>query len=316
MSRKVSDQAREIMASPDYIFIIGMDRTGSSLTRRILNVSDAVGLAGEAQYFRRRPHSSLLPDHGHRGLFKKIGAISTDDGAKKLIDYLAGDPKGFSKFWHFSKNGFDCEEFLGRFLRSDRSERALLDLALQFHASGRPIRGEKTPANLFFIPTIMKWFSNAKIIHTFRDPRAIFASRNHKKVKDSLPGMNRMLRKSGLVFEFYAGSRVILDWQRAIRLHRQYKEGYAGSYYLSKYENLIFDPENAICNLCKFLEVDFVPEMLQPEATNSSFGSRNQSQPGFDRSALDRWRQHIHPLINHWITFFCKKQLLEFGYQL
>ena len=304
------------MAPPDYIFILGMDRTGSTLTKKILNFSDAVGLAGEAQYFRRRPHWSLLPDYGHRGMFKKIGDISTDEGAKKLIEYLFCDPMGFANFWRFTKNGFDREEFLDKFLKTDRSERALLDLALQFHARGKPIRGEKTPANLYFVPTIMKWFPNAKIIHTFRDPRAIFTSRKNKKERKSLPGVNQVFQKSGLIFELYAGSRVVLDWQRTIRLHRQYQEDYRGRYYLSKYEDLILDPGTAIRNLCHFLEVDFVPEMLHPQATNSSFVAQNRSQAGFDKPAIDRWRNHIHPLINSWITFCCRSQLLECHYQL
>jgi hypothetical protein len=199
-------------------------------------------------------------------------------------------------------------------LKTDRSERALLDLALAFHARGKRIRGEKTPANIYIVPTIMEWFSNAKIIHTFRDPRAIHVSRNNRKEKSPLPGINRMIRKSKLGFELYAGSRVVLDWQQTVRLHRLYKEAYQASYCLSKYEDLILDPEHATRKLCNFLEVDCVEEMLQPAVVNSSFVPKHQK--GFDKFAIDRWRKHIHPLTNKWITLCCKKQLLEFGYQL
>jgi hypothetical protein len=291
-----------------------MDRTGSTLTREILNCSDAIGLAGEPQYFRRRPHGSFFPDGGHRALIKKIGDISTEDGAKKVIDYLFLDPEHFSYFWRFSWNGFDREEFLRKFLSSDRSERALLDLALAFHARGKPIRGDKTPANIFFVPTIMKWFPNAKIVHTFRDPRAIYVSRNNKKEKKPLNGLSQKIRKSGIVFELYAGSRVVLDWKRIIHLHRQYQENYPGSYYLSKYEDLISDPENSIRNLCNFLEVDCVDEMYRQTVVNSSFVPKDQLKKGFDYSAIDRWRKHINPLIYKWINLSTKKQLLEFDY--
>ena len=303
------------MPRPDYIFILGMDRTGSTLTREILNCSDEIGLAGEAQYFRRRPHSSVLPDHGHRGLFKKLADISKEGGARSLIDCLFRDPEYFSDFWRFSMNGFDREEFLCRLLKTDRSERALLDLALTFHARGKPIRGEKTPANIFFVPTIVKWFPNAKFIHTFRDPRAIYVSRRNKKEKRPIPRLNRLIRKMGIIFEFYASNRVILDWHQSIRFHRRYQEAYPGKYYLLKYEELIRDPENAVRDLCNFLGVDFIPEMLQQQVVNSSFVPRDGFQPGFDDSAINRWRNYIHPLLNKWITFCCKKQLLEYGYQ-
>ncbi|HSL47025.1 MAG TPA: sulfotransferase [Anaerolineales bacterium] len=303
------------MARPDYVFIVGMDRTGSTLTRDILNRSDGMGLAGEAQYFRRRPHWSLLPDHGHRGLFNKIGDLSTDEGATKVIDHLFGDPQGFSGFWHFSMRGFNREELLGRLLKTDCRERALLDLALESHARGKPIRGEKTPANIFFVPTLMEWFPNTKIIQTFRDPRAIYSSRENKKERHALPRFNQMIRRTGIIFELYASSRVILDWRRSIRFHRQYQSKYPGRYYLSKYEDLVCNPENAIRNLCTFLEVEFRNEMLHQPVVNSSFVPRGSSQPRFDTSAVDRWRQHVHPFITRWMTALCREQLLEFGYQ-
>jgi len=304
------------MAQPDHIFILGMDRSGTTLTREILNRSDLIGLAGEPQYFRRRPHWSFLPDHGHRALIKTIGDISTKEGARKVTDYLFSDPKRCSFFWHFSKNRFDREEFLCELLKTDRSERALLDVALQFHARGKPIRGDKTPANVYFVPTILQWFSNSKFIHTMRDPRAIYVSRQNKKEKHLMPRFNRMIRKSGIVFEFYASNRVIIDWQLSIRFQQQYEKKYSDRYYLSKYEDLIRDPENAIRSLCHFLEVEFIPEMLQQRVVNSSFAPRDQPRSGFDNSAIDRWRRHIHPLINSWITFYCKEQLLEYNYQL
>ena len=304
------------MTRPDYIFIVGMDRSGTSLTRRILNNSDAIGLAGESQYFRRRPHWSFLPDHGHLGLFKKISDISTKEGANVLVDYLFSDPEYCSNFWRFSRNGFDRDEFLCRLLDTGHDERALLDLTLSFHARGKHIRGDKTPANIYFIPKIMEWFQNVKIIQTLRDPRAIYQSRKKKQEKHLLPLSNRLIRKTGPVFELYASSRLIIDWRQSIWFYQHYKEEYAGRYYLSKYEDLIQNPENSIYSLCNFLEIDFVPEMLQQQVVNSSFAPRDRSQAGFDTTAIDRWRKQMHPLIKKWITFWCKDQLQEFGYPI
>ena len=301
---------------PDYLFIVGLGRTGTTLTKKILNCSEAIGLAGEAKFFRGAPYWFIFHNIGHRQLFSKIGDISTEAGARKVIDFLYDQSKRKSNFWDFSKQNFDHQEFLSRFLASERTDRALLDLALIYYAQGKSIRGEKTPANLYDVPTLKKWFPTAKIIHTFRDPRAIYVSRRKKKERWTLPRLNQVVRKSGLIFELYAGFRVVRDWQQAIDLHRQYQEAYPDSYYLSKFEDLILGPESALRNLCNFLEIDFSEEMLQPTFTNSSVESRDRFQGGFDTSAIDRWRKHIHPLINRWITFCCKKELLELGYQL
>jgi hypothetical protein len=273
-------------------------------------------LAGEAQYFRQRPHWSLLTDRSYRRLLTQIGDISTENGAKNVVDFLFSEQEELSRFWNFSQKNWNRREFLCRFLETDRSERALLDLVLTFYAKGKPIRGEKTPANIYFVPTLLEWFPDAKIIQTFRDPRAIYISRQNKKELKALPWMNKLVRKSGLIFELYAGFRVVVDWQRSIQFHRKYKDSYHDSYYLSKYEDLICDPDITLRNLCNFLEVDFVEEMLHPMVVNSSFFPKDRSQKGFDTTAINRWRKYIHPVINNFITGSCRKQLLEYGYQL
>ena len=299
-----------------YLFIVGLGRTGTTLTRNILNCSDAIGLAGEAKFFSSAPYWFILHNIGHRQLFSKIGDISTETGARKVVDFLYDRTRRKSNFWDFSKQNFDHQEFLNGFLATDRTERALLDLTMGYYAKGKPIRGEKTPANLYDVPTLKEWFPIAKIIHTFRDPRAIYVSRRKKKERWTLPRLNQIIRKSGFIFELYAGFRIVMDWQQAIGLHHQYEEAYPDSYYLSKYEDLIRDPQSALRNLCNFLEIDFMEEMLQPTFTNSSVVPRDRFQGGFDTSAIDRWRKHIHPLINRWITLCCKKELLELGYSL
>ena len=302
------------MDRSDYLFIVGLGRTGTTLTRNILNCSDAIGLAGEAKFFRGAPYWSILHNIGHRQVFSKIGDISTEAGARKVVDFLYDRSKRKSNFWDFSKQNFDRQQFLRRFLATERTDRALLDLAMIYHAKGKPIRGEKTPANLYHVRTLKEWFPDAKIIHTFRDPRAIYVSRKKKKERWALPKLNQIVRKSGFIFELYAALRIVIDWQQAIGLHHQYKDAYSDSYYLSKYEDLISRPESALRNLCNFLEIDFIDEMLQPTFTNSSVAPRDGFQGGFDTSAIDRWRKHIHPLINRWVTFYCKNELLELGY--
>jgi hypothetical protein len=54
--------------------------------------------------------------------------------------------------------------------------------------------------------------------------------------------------------------------------------------------------------------------MLQQTVVNSSYVSGGQVK-GFDTTAVDRWREHLHPLINRWFVYWCRDQLIEFGYQ-
>lgn len=300
------------MARPDYIFIVGVSRTGSTLTRSILNCSKDIEIAGESRFLRYSDRVRLLPAPGLRQQFAKVGDISTDVGASAVVDYIFSTYD--QGFWNFRGKNIDREEFLRKLLETDRSDRALLDLAMAFYANGKPIRGEKTPGHLYCVPTLLEWFPNAKIIHTFRDPRAIYVSNRKKGTRKSLPLHTTIFRKFGVIFDLYSSSTTILTWLRAIQLHHRYQQLYPNNYYLSKYEDVIRDPQASLQKLCDFLEVDFTPEMLRQTVINSSYVPRGQKR-GFDTSAIDRWRQHLHPFINQWFAVWCKNNLLEFGYQ-
>ena len=182
------------------------------------------------------------------------------------------------------------------------------------HAQGKPIRGEKTPAHIYFVPTLLAWFPNAKIIHTFRDPRAIYISSKTKADKKYRPRYSALFRKLGVLFELYSSLQIILPWLQMIRLHHRYRKLYPNQYYLSRYEHLVCAPQDSLRDLCDFLEIDFTEPMLQQSVINSSYVPNSQIA-GFDMSAIDRWREHLHPLINKWFLLWCRKRLVEFGYQ-
>jgi len=84
------------------------------------------------------------------------------------------------------------------------------------------------------------------------------------------------------------------------------------NYYLSKFEDLVSEPERSIKQLCEFLDIEFHSEMLNPRKVGSSFGPRRGA--AFDRQTLDSWKDHLKPWMNTWLLFWGKKSLREFGY--
>jgi hypothetical protein len=301
------------MTRPDHVFIVGMARTGSTLTRTLLNCSKDIGIAGESHFFRYVPRLGLQTKPSFQKQFAKVGDISTDAGAEIVVDYIFNNcQKGF---WNLRGKDVNREEFLRRLLESDRSERALLDLVMASYAKGKPIRGEKTPAHIYFVPKLLKWFPNAKIVHTFRDPRAIYISNRKKSAKKNLPLHSSIFRRLGLLSELYASLIIILTWSRFAKLHQQYQQLYPDNYYLSKFEDLVSDPRGNLQKLCNFLEVEFVEDMLEQTFINSSYLPKGQTT-GFDFAAVDRWRKYIDPAINKWFILWCKKYLVDFNYQI
>ncbi|MBI4787784.1 MAG: sulfotransferase [Chloroflexi bacterium] len=301
------------MSRPSHIFIVGLSRTGTTLTRTILNSSDYIGLGGESMFFGDTHRMGLFHRDGYRHKFARLGGLATDEGVERIVAYIYG--LGKKNFWGNLTGLVARDEFTRQLLATDRSERALLDLALSYYAGQKPIRGEKTPAHLFSAPALMEWFPNAKIIHAFRDPRAVYVSNKRKYENRAHTRLSALARRTDLLFELYASLDVMLNWQRAIRLHREYQQRYPGQYYLSQFETLITEPRESLQKLCAFIDIPFQECMLQQLVLNSSFLPKRQ-RAGFDPSAVDRWRQYLHPLLNRWFAVWCQRQMVEFGYSV
>jgi hypothetical protein len=240
-------------------------------------------------------------------------ARASDSGARRVVDHIC---EGRPAFWGTAADQIDRAEFARRLLASDRTERSLFELLMALYAGGKPILGEKSPHHIHYVPTLLEWFPQAKVIHTLRDLRAIFVSQRQKKSKqENVPRRHRLFRNSALSYEVYMGLNISIHWLRLAQLHHQYRQCYPNNYYLCRFEDLVTDPERHLRKLCTFLDIDFNQAMLQQSFQNSSLTERHQAQ-GFDALATARWRQHLHPLTNKWLIWWSKKQLTEFGYPL
>lgn len=297
------------MAQPSHVFIVGAFRTGTTLLRYALNSSAKVAICYETRFvsggfFRR----------GYRHKLAKVGDLSTDIGAQKIVDYIYGE--NIPKFFRQIAKNVPPQEFLRALLESDRTDRALFELIMRFYADGKPIPGEKTPAHVYQVPLLMEWFPNAKIIHTLRDPRAIFVSQRQKMLKkENIDRRYRILRHSEVALGIAVFLQVLLNWLRVVRLHQKYQKRYPQNYTFVRFEDLVSNPETTLRKVCEFLEIDFTEAMLSQPVVGSSFVPRKDQKQGLDTSTVDRWRRHLHPILDKWFVFWCKKYLLEFGYQ-
>lgn len=300
------------MPGTEYIFIVGLGRTGSTLTRAILNSSDRVGIGGESHYLCDLPRLGFQTRRSVRQKIKKIGDLSSDEGVRRIVDTFFSQRDHHLNFWNLAEKPIGREEFLNQVLASDRTERALFDLALSVHAQGKPIRGDKTPAHIFFVPQLLEWFPGAKIIHTFRDPRAIYSSRKKKSQKKGLPTFNAGLRRFGAGFELLSSLHVIVNWKRVIHYHDQYRARFPERYTLLKYEDLVCNPERTLHNLCAFLDIELTPKMFEQTVVNSSYFP--DGAIGFDAASTDRWREHMDPVLKRWFSIWCRGDFERFGY--
>lgn len=305
----------KFVSTTDHIFIVGLGRTGSTLTRHILNSSDCIGIGGESHYLGDLPRLGSASRRSVRRRLTRVADITSDEGARRVVEHLFTIHNRHLNFWNFTAKEVDREDFLRRLLAMNTAEReqGLFELAMEVHAGGRPVRGDKTPAHIFFVPQLLQWFPNAKIIHTFRDPRAIYVSRKKKAEHKTEMSARSGLRRLGLVFQLASSLHVIINWRRVEHCHRKYLAQYPGRYTLMKYEDLVQQPEATLERLCSFLNIPLTQSMLLQTVVNSSF--LPDGGVGFDAGSITRWRRHIDPLVQRWFLMWLGPMLRQYGYE-
>lgn len=304
----------------EHIFIVGCARSGTTLLRQILGMAERVSIAPETHYIRRFTQPG--------GRKNGRGHLADDAHLERLIDVMySGRERAGSAYYGWLQRNVDRSSFREKVYASDRTERGIFQTLMQVYAvktKGRLtddlILGEKTPTHFNYIPQLLTWFPEARIIHTFRDPRAILASELKKMRKKGKEGPKRLVRWApGWILEpFEAPAELIhttRSWLAAARWHAYCEERFPENYSLVRFEDLITEPEREIRRLCSFAKIPFEPRMVtQVHVVGSGYQAQRRGAAGFDRGALDRWKTTLHPAVGLWFALFGGEQLKKFGY--
>lgn len=299
-----------------YVFIVGLPRTGTKMVQDVLERAQSTDcrISGETWFF------GDLFRSGVREVIRKHGDMSNDSNVRSFLEYMYSG--SFNRtYWRMLRKGkiaVEKEELLHELLKTDRSDRAIYDVLLQAPAIAafrdrklqEVIIGDKTPGHLYHLNTLMIWFPDAKVIHTFRDPRAILASEWQRLMRQRHKGVAHRLTTP--LYTFAIVLYITVTWIYATRMHYKYQSRYPKNYLLSKYEDLVLDPEAKVKRLCDFLEIEFSDHMLRPRRRGSSFNS--QAGAGFDTDSLNRWQSHLRPWMKTWLLLWGSRLLKDFGY--
>jgi hypothetical protein len=302
--------------SDQYVFIVGMPKTGTKLVKNILENStkNNFKITSEIHFLG---HLVNLIRPGLRHEIQKIGSRFDDDTIKKFVAYLFQKGKSSPNYSYLLQlqSGhlkITKDDLIKRMIKSDRSDKEIYKILLTSHVKDneKVIIGEKAPPNLWHVPKLIEWFPNAKIIHTFRDPRAILTSQWIKKTGS--PVDYYLFKPSSPMYTFMIVLHITVAWLYAVFLHKKYQRLYPNNYFLIKFEDIINNPPYSIKKMCRFLEIEFDDQMLKPKQQGSSY--RQKIATGFNVTTLNRWESYLQPWMKKWMTLFTKKYLKEFGY--
>lgn len=276
-------------ASP--IFIVGANRSGTTLLRLVLNAHPRIAIPEELIYFR-----STMAD------------VPVENWADPSLpdDTYAAFVRQFIDQNCEPLSGLDRDTLINEVLKGPHDFREPYRRVLEAWAAahGKERWGEKTPGNLFFVDILLEMFPDAKFIHLVRDPRACVSS------------MNRA--------SFFSSDTVLnaLNWRKYVTQGDTLLEGIPSSQYTTlRYEDLVDTPESCVRALCKFLEEDFDPGMLRfhrdaerymkAEAANS-FNSA-ATRPISD-SMISKWKAQLNRAEIALIEWICADAMTEHGY--
>jgi hypothetical protein len=215
------------------IFIVGANRSGTTLLRLILNAHPRIAIPDELIYF----DSSLAGIPIERWRRPGLSAEAYEDFVNHFLTTHC-EPL----------DELDKPELKEDILAADPSFRRPYRRVLEAWARhyGKERWGEKTPGNLFYADVILEMFPEAQFLYMVRDPRAGVAS------------MQRVSFFSDDVV-FNALSRRKHDTTGRSLLERHVPSSQRKTI---RYEDLVRRPEAVTQSICRFLSEDFAPEML------------------------------------------------------
>jgi len=253
------------------IFIVGCERSGTTLMEKILDEHSQIAICPETHFWMD-------------SIDKKINKILSQRKSNKII---ISEIKTFvNEFKEFSDHWEEYNLKPSVFLDSNKIDRARSEsiykmiIEGQARKRGKPIFGEKTPGHVFSVDKIIEIYPNARIIQMIRNPRDTTISRLNKKNEKSKSIFDKLLNA---LF-------VNIEWNLSTKLARRYQKLLEEKYLVISFEELLQNPREKIERICNFLDINFEESMLNVSTINSSFSNESN---GFDRSTINRWRKNM-----------------------
>lgn len=229
------------MSEPDYHFIVGIPRSGTTLLSFMFNRSNKILALHEPKHIlhviKDYKHSGLKSLYHSKSYFKKIEQLHNIKESPFKVN-----PKKNKETW---KMPFDE--------RSVKKISTQIALSFEFlNKKNTQIDAiiDKNPAYTINLDNIISHFPKAKFIITTRDYRAFTLSRMEK-------------RKPHKKIHSYINECVIWNYMHKFVFEAINK--YPEKCLLIKYEELTSNPEIKMREICNFLNLDFSYSMLKTE---------------------------------------------------
>ena len=274
------------------IFILGANRSGTTLLRLMMNAHPHIGIPEEMQYFHsrygdvsvhdwRKPPFSPAEYATHvRTYAERAARLHPELNADALTTAILSD------------GPYDLR----------RPYRILLETWAGLH--GKVRWGEKTPGNVFFVDVLYAMFPEARFVHVVRDPRAGVASMQKVSFFLDDVAFNAMIRRSYADACTHFQTLVPPDQWTTLR-----------------YEDLVRAPEKTLRTLLAFLDEPYDPQVLHFHQTADRY-MKDDAAATFNARAtrpvstasLDRWKDTLASEEVALVETVCAEEMERYAY--
>lgn len=269
------------MINQKIIFIVGNSRSGTTMLGRILGNNSNIYTFGELHFFEQMIDVQRLSERqvsdkeliallerlfttAREGFFKRVIRGKYRDEAEKILKMTPSENRNYlSIYFNF------------------------LNYETMIH--GKSIPCEQTPRYLYYVKELLTFFPNAYIINMVRDPRDVLISQKNKWKRRFLGG------KQITIFEVIRGwcnyhpYTISKLWVSAVKTAERFE---GNSRFMSiRFEDLVTEPVKTVQSICRFLGINFDPQMLSIPKIGSSVLRDRPEEKGIDRSRAGSWKK-------------------------
>lgn len=277
------------------IFVVGANRSGTTLLRLMLNAHSRIAIPDELTY--------ITPYLGGAGIQNwKDPGFSPSRYRSFVRRFLASKAETLAPL--------DVDPLTEHIVASSAPNlRSPYQLALEAwaHHHNKSRWGEKTPSNVFYADIILDMFPDAHFIHMIRDPRAGTASMQRASIMPDDLVFNALARhKFDIEGRKYLETSVPPPQRMTLR-----------------YEDLVRTPEQTMRTVCDFLNEPFEPDMLQYHQDAAHY-MKDEARTSYneaatrpiDPSKIDAWRDTLSPHEKAIVDHVCRTTIQQFNYPL
>ena len=275
------------------IFIVGCERSGTTMLRLILHSHANIAIPPQTKYIKKVYKRRLF-----------FGNLSKQKNRNKILKWFSDNHNKKTKIIDL---GLGSNDVQNKMTKSGKSLGSILSTIFKLYSKqNNKVRwGDKHPYYIKYLDQLLKLFPDAQIIHIIRDGRDAVASLK------SMPWW-----KNNSIYS-------MLNWQEAISNGRKAKFKYSSNQFIEmRYEDIIDQPEKNIKTLCGFLEEEFSPKMLEfykiadLAVPDYKMGWHSDTKLHINSKKIGRWQKDLEPWESDLMNRKMERELSFHNYEI